>query len=507
MYKNTIVITFFLVLSGVLGFVAQIVFANSFGASAEMDVYFKILSVPAILTGISTIIFSSVLIPAFAKLKTNELELETFIESLFSLIFTFGVLFALLGFVVSVYFTDYFIPESTPYFRKIGIQVSLMVWIGSGFIVISGYLSAILNYRRKFFSVAWTNLLPASLMIFVVLLFNEELGIRSIALGYSIALVIQFIVFFKASKLNMYSFKIESVQIPFKNLLLQQSFLVTLSLLPFTILAPIAYFWASSLEIGSISYLGYSQNFAGFLSVVVSMGISIVSLPELADRFADENSDSSLFQFEKSLRLVMLLVIFASGALITLRIPILQLFYQRGAFDLEAVNNLSDVLPWYLLAAIFIAGLNFLRTFFYSRGEFKKIAWLGIIIPIIFFLLAGVLKEKFSFVGIGMAYSLTFALLFFTTIFLAQRKDLQFLTNNFLFFILKNTLAVISTSLIVNFSLPIFANITYQLVSLTISLILFFFIYILISKFIFKLNEIQEIITILMSKLKSSVKS
>ena len=81
-------------------------------------------------------------------------------------------------------------------------------------------------------------------------------------------------------------------------------------------------------------------------------------------------------------------------------------------FDTESVNNLSSVVPWYLLAAVFGSGLNLLRTLFYSRGEYKNIAKLGIIIPIVFFILAGFLKEKFSFVGIGIANTLTFAILF-----------------------------------------------------------------------------------------------
>ena len=91
---------------------------------------------------------------------------------------------------------------------------------------------------------------------------------------------------------------------------------MTLSLLPFTILAPIAYFWASKLEIGSISYLGYSQSFAGFLSVAVSMGIAVVSFPELADRFANQEGELPSFKFEKTLRYVLLIGMFAAGVII-----------------------------------------------------------------------------------------------------------------------------------------------------------------------------------------------
>ena len=507
MSKNTLLVTICLILSSVLGFVAQIVFVSSFGASGEMDVYFTLLSVPAIVTGISPMIFSSVLIPTFAKFKSNQLELNKFIDSIWKIILIFAILFTSIGFFISAIDMDLFISETQDDLINTGIQVSLMIWIGSGFIIMSSYLSAILNYNKQFFKVALTSLLPASFMIIIVLLFHEKLGVRSISLGFCIAFALQFIIFLKASKisLNFFSFNIKQIQ--YKKLLLKQFFLVFLSLLPFTTLVPIGFFLASQLETGSVSYLGYSQSFAGFLSVATSMGVSIVLFPELADKFANKEGESSLYKFEKTLRYVLLIAMFAAGAFIALRIPILTLFYQRGSFSTESVNNLASVVPWYLLAAIFVAGLNLLRNLFYSKGEFKYIATLGLIIPIIFFVLAGVLKEKFSFVGIGIAYALTFAILFFMTVYLAKKKEVMFLTNNFLFFILKNAIAVIISSLFVTLSLPFILNITSQLVSIASCLVIFLFVYLLSSKFIFRLKEIDEITSLLMIKFKSINKS
>ena len=507
MLKNTLLVTICLILSSVLGFLAQIVFASSFGASGEMDIYFNILSFPAVVTGISPMIFSSVLIPTFAKFKSNKLELNNFIDSIWKFILIFAILFTSIGFFISAINIERFISETQYHLRNIGIQVSLMIWVGSGFTIMSSYLSAILNYNKQFFKVAWTSLLPASFMIIIVLLFHEKLGVRSISLGFCIAFILQFLIFFRATRISLNFFSVNIRQIPYKKLLLKQSFLVILSLLPFTILVPISFFWASQLEIGSISYLGYSQSFAGFLSVATSMGISIVSFPELAEKFANKNGESSLYTFEKKLKYVLLIAMIAAGGFIALRIPILTLFYQRGSFNAESVNNLASVVPWYLLAAVFIAGLNLLRNLFYSRGEFKNIAWLGVIIPIIFFVLAGFLKEKFSFVGIGIAYSLTFGILFFMTVYLAKKRTVMFLTNNFLFFIFKNSIAVITSSVLVLLIFPFISNINSELVSIAGGLVLFLVVYFLSSKFIFRLQEIDEIRLLLMKKLKSLNKS
>ena len=506
MFKNTFLVSICIFISGVLGFVAQIVFASFFGASLEMDIYFKILSVPTIVTGISATIFSSVLIPTLANLKSNQLQINKFIDSIWIYILFFCFLFILIGFLVSFTTIDQFVPKSAPHLRQLGIQVSLMVWIGSGFAVMSGYLSAILHYKKSFFEVAWTSLLPALFMITIVLVFHKELGIRSISVGFCIAFFLQFIILLKASKISFKFSSLNIQKIPFKKKLIKQSVLVTFSLLPFTIIAPVAFFWAAQLETGSISYLGYSQSFAGFLSVAVSMGISIVLLPELSDKFANGLEESTLPQFEQSLRYVLLITMIAAGVLITLRIPILSFFYERGSFDTKSINSLSSVLPWYLFAAVFISGLNLLRTFFYSRGEFKNPAILGLIIPMIFFVLAGVLKEEFSFVGIGIAYAVSLAILFFITVYLAQNKEVDFLAGGFLFFFLKNALNVLIVSLFVTLALPLISNITSSFILMTSCLFLFLVAYILLSKFVFKLKEIEEIKLILMSKLKISNK-
>ena len=503
MLKNTFLVTVFLIISAILGFLAQIVFVSTFGASVEMDMYFKILSVPAIITGISPIIFSSVFIPYFAKFKSNQEELKKFNESIWIFIVGFGLLFILIGIIITTLNIDFFVPENSVYLRQTGIQISFMIWIGSGFMILSSFLSAILNYEKQFFKVAWTSILPSFSMIVCVLLFHEFIGVRSISLGFCIALVLQFFIFIYASKIsiNFSNFSIKNLRN--ERQLLKQSYLVTLSLLPFTILAPIAYFWASKLEIGSIAYLGYSQNFAGFLSVVISMGISIVSFPELADRFANEEGEYILNKFEKSLKFVLLMGMFAAGLLIVLRLPILSLFYQRGSFDSLAVNNLSSILLWYLLAAVFTGGLNFLRTLFYSKGEFEKIAFLGLLIPIIFFILAGILKEQFSLIGIGIANVIAFLLLFFISTFLAKNKEFKFLTNDFYFFITKNAIAIIFSCTFVNLSLPFMENVVSEFFIILLCSLLFTFLYMLSSKFLLKIKEVDEITLILMNKLKS----
>ena len=123
--------------------------------------------------------------------------------------------------------------------------------------------------------------------------------------------------------------------------------------------------------------------------------------------------------------------------------------------------------------------------------------------PVLFFILAGVLKENFSYVGIGIANAITFGVLFCSSVFLAKNKKAGFLTNNFLFFIINIILITIISSFITALSFKFILNITSQIVSIFVCLFLFSTVYFLCSKFIFQLQEIEKIKFIFLNKIKS----
>jgi putative peptidoglycan lipid II flippase len=502
MFKNTIVVTLFLILSSVLGFIAQIIYASSFGASAEMDIYFKLLSIPAIITGMAPLVFTSVLLPNFAKFKSNESELNQFIHSLWSYILLFSFLFSIIGCLTSIYNIEALTTNLSKDLKQTAIEVCLMVWIGSGLFIASSYLAAVLNYDKVFIKVAWTSILPALLMIVCVLAFHKYIGVRSLSLGSLLAYLIQFIIFVKAVYRYIPIFSLVFNRIPNFKLLLFQCLLVVFSLLPFTVFVPIGYFWASFLQEGSVSYLGYSQSFAGFLSVATGMGIAIVSFPDLADNFANGNGNEALYKFEVTLKYVLMISIFCAAAFISLRIPILKLFYQRGSFSEESVNKLASVVPWYLVSAIFIAGLNLLRTLFYSKGEYKSIAILGITIPLIFFVLAGLLKNMFSIVGIGIANAFSFGCLFYISIAFLKTNENKFLSFKLFLFITKTAITSIFAGLVTSICFSWISGFSSQLSAISVCLILFTGIYFLFSKYIFRLIEVTEIENIIITQIK-----
>lgn len=501
MLKNTFFVTLFLLLSSVLGFLNQILFVTSFGASNEMDIYFKVTSVPSVISGISPAIFTSVLIPALAQFQSDPLKRTMFQNTWWQIIVIAALGFSFLGLSIFINQIDIYFPGIYDYERNLIVYLSVFIWISCGLNIISSYLSAILYYQERFVLVASTSLFPSLFMISSILMFRDELGVLSIALGYSLSFLVQFIIFRRASKVSFIGLK-HTQSFRFAVNLGRQTVLVFLSLLPFSILVPIAYNFASTLEIGSVSYLGYSQSFAGFLSVATSMGVSIVSFPELANKFAGDDDDLYLQRFEQKLRYVLLFATFFAGLLIALRTPLISLFYQRGAFNESSVGKLARVLPWYLIASIFISGLNLLRNYFFASGKISYIARLGILIPIFFSILAYNLKERYAVEGLGISYAISISMFFILLLRKAKINNRNFLNTKFGLFLIINTTSVFSAAFIMSkliSSLNIYCSPSLEI--LTGGLV-FLFLYFLISHVFFRLKESNEIILLLRKALK-----
>jgi putative peptidoglycan lipid II flippase len=503
MIKNTFIVTSSLIASAALGFLSQILFAAKFGASEAMDLHFRIVAIPSMVTGASSVIFTSLFIPLFPKVKSNINEYHEYINSTWLVIFITGLLFMVVSMLVSVSYIGGKSEKVTSGQLQLVFYVSLLISIGAGFSLMSGYMSAVLNYERRFLEVAWTSVLPALLTIICVILFHSKIGVLSISLGYAIGFFLQFVVLLSACKLSLRIDKISLNRIPDQIGVLKQSIFVFLALLPFSVTAPIAYHWAADIEAGSVSYIGYSLAFSGVLSVVVSMGISTVAFPELADNLSKDREESSLLHFQQTIRYLLMLAMFFAGMIVALRVEVLTVFYSRGLFKPESVENLSELIIWFLVSAVFIAGLNLLRNLLFARRANLKLAALGVAFTITYFVLAGVLKELFSLAGIGMANLLCYALLFVLTAHIARNKIPTFLGLNLYGFMGKSALAASIPCLIIFYSLEFLHFHFAQFASILIGVGLYSALYLFVAKAILNLGEVEVLTRIIYRHLKS----
>lgn len=493
MFKNTFFVSFFLILSSFFGFFAQIVYANYFGTGKLMDLFFSILSTPTILTGMISVVFTSILIPSFAKYNYSEVDLKEYVLSLWGHVVIFSLFFSIIGFIFTVINLKAIVSEHDTDLFQTAYFVSAFVWAGSGLFIISSFLGALLNYEKSFLKIAWTSVLPSLLMILFVCLFHSHFGILCMAIGYFMAYLLQYVLFVRYLRGRYRISEVKLIVLSDSKPLVKNIIYVIFSMLPFTLFVPIGYYLALSLEPGSVSFLGYSQSFSGFLSVATGMGIAIVSFPDLANSIANKKNTDEMKRLENALKFVLLVSVFIATAFIVFRLHILTGFYQRGAFGVVSVLKLSSIIPFYLVSAVFIAGLNLLRTLFYSMGDYKILGILGLIIPIIFSILAWNFKIHFGVVGIGMANALSMCLLFVLCVYFA-RKRVHFLFKfDFVFFCLKLVLLSVVVYFITNYLFDILINQLITILAIMICISLYALAFFILGKNILKINELSQL--------------
>lgn len=402
----SIVVSVFTLMVGLLGLANQLVKAKLFGTGLAMDSYLAVVAMPVVLMGLIPTMIVSVVVPSLMNFKGDSVLGKQLRSTLLVLTVCGSVLIACIGLFASEIFVRVLLPSGPSSMLNNVIWTSRMLWLATSLSLLASFLTATRYSQKEFIlPILLTALPPLSMIVFASWL-APQIGTQSMALGLLFGTGIQVAVLLPIWLRQGYrtSFFIRHPEI---KLIFRRLPSVALAQLPFSTPPIIAAFWAVKLAEGSLSYLGYSYSLTVFLSVTISSGLAVVAFPQMAEEIAAGEDVQALADHERRLRLIFFVAVPAAAFFIALQKPILQLAFQRGRFDEASVQGIAQVLPWYLLGMVAIACLNLLRNLYYSMGEYRKMGLLGVMVPLLNWGLAGVLINRLSYPGIGLAYGVS----------------------------------------------------------------------------------------------------
>lgn len=139
---------------------------------------------------------------------------------------------------------------------------------------------------------------------------------------------------------------------------------------------------------------------------LVAVAISLAALPSLAQYFAARNEKDFRATLGRGLRTVLLLITPATVGLLVLGTPIVQLIFQRGAFQPEDTAAVTAALNLYLIGLI-PASLDWLLNYtFYARNDTLTPAIVGVVSVGIYLVFALLLVKPFGYLGLVFADSM-----------------------------------------------------------------------------------------------------
>jgi putative peptidoglycan lipid II flippase len=112
---------------------------------------------------------------------------------------------------------------------------------------------------------------------------------------------------------------------------------------------------ATTLGTGSLAALQYSYHLALTVGQLSGLAVATVIFPALTEQITRGDIASAKSSVASALRLVAMIAVPASGGLILLRVPLIQVLFERGAFDQTATAAVSAPLIWYAISVVFDA--------------------------------------------------------------------------------------------------------------------------------------------------------
>ena len=379
-YSATLVLAVGFVAATLTGFLREAALAFQFGTGQAADIYLIAFTIPEFVFIALPIVLSPSFIPFFAQLRlqVSEAAAWRFAQRLAG-----RLLVLLLGAAALIALgAPLYLPWLAPGFGRSEIQqATRAIYVMSPAICLMGVATlagAVLQVYRRFARPALQTAIYNT--TFVIVLLGLPLAwlvgraAWGVTAGAAAALLLQLtlVLRYRRSALppNQQDHP-EQNQIGVRDVL-QLAGPLTMGYAVHHIALFVDRAMATTLGIGGVATLNYGYRLALFVGQVSGLAVSTAMFPRMAEQAASEDLSGLKTSLTGALRFVWLIGLPAGAAMVLLREPLVQVLFERGAFDPGATTAVSQVLVWYTWAVLADALCQPLWRVLYARRS----AWL-----------------------------------------------------------------------------------------------------------------------------------
>ncbi len=128
---------------------------------------------------------------------------------------------------------------------------------------------------------------------------------------------------------------------------------------------------ASTLPVGTVSALNYSNKLISFVVAIFITSISSVIYPILSQLSHDNNKERFISSVIKSINCVIILILPITVGTMVLSLPIVRVLFERGAFDERGTSLTAIALTMYSIGMVAYGLRDVLGKIFYSLQDTK----------------------------------------------------------------------------------------------------------------------------------------
>jgi len=502
------ILTVSAVVSRFLGIIRDWLLARSFGAGAELDVYFTAFKIPDFIYNI--IILGGILVaflPLFSEYFSKNKEAAW--EFVSNCLNVFMVLLGLLSLFL-FFSTPFLIRFIAPGFNTSQIEKTIIftriMLLSPIFFGLSSIFSGVLQYFNRFLVYSFCPIVYNLGIIFGILFFAPKMGILGVVLGVILGAFLHFII--QIPSVLSCGFNYERI-IDFKDnrikrifyLMIPRMFGVSAQQINLMVTNAIA----STLVSGSISVFNFSNNIQYFSIGIIGIPFAMAAFPVLSKDWVENRREDFINNFSVIFNKIVYFTLPVTAFIFILRKQIIRILLQGGLFSVLSAQLTSASLALFCVGILASSLIPLLFRAFFSLKDTKiptLIAVFSMLINIgLSFLftyqesfLQVFLRNVFSFertnnifvLGLPLAFSFSAIIQFFLMLFFLKARlqglSLKIIYNNFLKTLIASFAIILIGSLLISFIQPIFdQSFTTDILQISIIVLIGSLIYLLIT--------------------------
>lgn len=508
--RGSLTIMFFAVFSKILGLLRETFTAYNFGAKYDIDVYLLSMETAiVVLTCIGTAV-NTTFIPMFSEYSENKSskERDRFVNNVITVVMLAVLLITVICIVFTrqiVYLFAFGFRNNSEVFNQT-VGITRMMFLALLFIGVQNTISGVLQSHNEFTVPALKTIVLNLTLVLYLVFFAGKYSIYGYAVSTVAAHYLQF--GFHVYKFKRLGYKYKFT-LDFKDEGLRKMIVLMMPVILGASLGEINYLidkiFGTMVGEGAVSVLNYADKVNMFVYGIFVVGISTVIYPSLSKYNAQNDEAGYKRILERSINIILLIMVPATIGMVILREPVINILFNRGAFDRNAVNNTTTALLFYAPTMITYGIRDIVSKGFYSLKDTAtpmKNSILGILVNIVLnALIAPIMKTA----GLSLATSISSLVTTLTLIYGLNRRLKGINLSN----MARELFKIICSSIIMGLGVY-FTNLicllkygnTFRgnLISLCISTITGILIYLLILK-IFNVNEYMNVYNAAVKKL------
>lgn len=404
--------------SRILGFIRDLLTASILGANIYSDIFFVAFKLPNLFRRIfAEGAFTQAFIPSYAKSKYK----IRFSSIIFLQLLGFLIILSLLVNIFSHYAARLIAIGFDEKTIKLASPLVAINFYYLPLIFIVTFMAALLQYKHHFATTAFSTAL-LNLSMITALLVSKNLDKYEITyyLSYGVILggILQVLVHLYAiKKFNLCKiFHFKQHKQKEKTNFYKNFFHATLGSSTNQIAAFIDTWLASFLISGSISYLYYANRVFQLPLALFAIATSTALFPMIAKSIKNKDENKALLLMKKSSFILFTLLLIATIIGMVFDKLIVELLFQRGAFNEKDTMNTALILTMYLIGLIPYGIAKIFSLWLYAKEQqlkAAKISMYSLSWNIVFSL---ILIKPFGATGLAFASTISGFILFFLTI-------------------------------------------------------------------------------------------